>query len=91
MLCSPPKVYSESANDAIMHSTHINDPRKEEDNAYVADAEVEVEFAGGIGQTSRQPGMVFYFKLKQIPPPGLWVGHLDYENPRPGQGWPRET
>src|ERR1700676_1617794 len=37
------------------------------------------------------PSSYSSFKLQQLQPPGFWVGHLDHESPRLGQGWPRET
>lgn len=77
-------------------ASHIRDPRKEENNCYLADPEVDVEFASGVDKGLQQPGIVFYFKAQRnrmtsTPrQPENLVGHFDFES-APAVGWPRET
>ena len=64
---------------------HISDPRKEENNHYLADAEVDVEFVTGCDEGLKQSGVVFDFEplghwVPSVPAqPEHWVGHFDFE------------
>jgi hypothetical protein len=77
-------------------ASYLLDLMKEEDNSYLADAEVDVEFAAGVDEGLQQSGIVFYFKPQgdwvTLPPrqPERWVGHFDFEGTLTA-GWPRDT